>query len=289
MTAVSTARPPHRGLFARLRGLAMVGLAYTRNEAVEDFSYPLTIFFQQITLVFPVFIYYFISHLNPAGGGRAAERVGGDYLTFAVIGLAAAAALQAALAGFGQRLQSANTKGQFETLLVEPVPWRFIPIAMNLWRTFLGVLGSFVMLLVGLSLGADYRAAGLPPFLLVLFLGLVACTAIGCLSACVVVLSKRSQPLIALYGLAASLLGGSVFPIAVMPEWLQALSYLIPHSYVINGARQALMAVPPETLVSLPQAIISLVVFDVIAIVVSFYLFGRALDYAREMGLLGDY
>ncbi len=287
--SASTGVVQRRGPLARLRSLVVIGLAYTRNEAVEDFSYPLTIFFQQITLVFPVFMYYFISQLNPARAGVVAQRVGGDYLTFAVIGLASAAALQSALAGFGQRLQSANTKGQFETLLVEPVPWRFIPIAMNIWRTFLGVIGSFLMLLIGLALGADYRLAGLPAFLLVLFLGIVACTAIGCLSACIVVLSKRSQPLIALYGLAASLLGGSVFPISVMPEWLQALSYLIPHSYVINGARQALMEVPPEALVTLNQAILGLVIFDVVAIVVSFYLFGKALDYAREMGLLGDY
>lgn len=273
----------------RVRDLAIVGVAYTRNEAVEDFSYPLTIVFQQLSLLFPVFIYYFIAELNPAGTGAVAARVGGDYLTFAVIGLASTAALQSALAGFGQRLQSANTKGQFETLLVEPVPWRFIPVAMNLWRTFLGLMATFVMLLVGLALGADYRLAGLPAFLLIMVLGLVACTAIGCLSACIVVLSKRSQPVIALYGMAASLLGGAVFPIAVMPEWLQALSYLIPHSYVINGARQALMAVPPEAAVSLEQAMLGLVAFNVVAITVSFYLFGRALEYAREMGLLGDY
>lgn len=276
-------------VLTRARELAIVGIAYTRNEAVEDFSYPLTIVFQQLTLVFPVFIYYFIAELNPARTGQVSERIGGDYLTFAVIGLASAAALQAALAGFGQRLQSANTKGQFETLLVEPVPWRFIPVAMNIWRTFLGLVGAFVMLLVGLGLGADFRVRGLPAYLLVMVLGLVACTAIGCLSACIVVLSKRSQPVIALYGLLASLLGGAVFPIAVMPEWLRALSYLIPHSYVINGARQALMEVPPVGGVSLEQAVLGLVAFNVVAVTVSFFLFGRALDYAREMGLLGDY
>jgi ABC-2 type transport system permease protein len=273
----------------RVRELAIVGYAYTRNEAVEDFSYPLTIVFQQLTLTFPVFIYYFIAELNPARAGQAAARVGGDYLTFVVIGLAAAAALQAALAGFGQRLQTANNKGQFETLLVEPVPWRFIPIAMNLWRTFLGVVGAGTMLGIGVLLGADFRLGGLGAFLLVLVLGLVACTAIGCLSACVVVLSKRSQPLIALYGLAASLLGGAVFPIAVMPEWLRALSWLIPHSYVINGARQALMQVPPVATVSLQEAIIGLVIFNIVVVTISLYLFGKSLDYAREMGLLGDY
>ena len=47
-----------------------------------------------------IFVSFFI-----AGLVRDSPRVGGDYLTFATIGLAMSSALQATLQGFGNRLQ----------------------------------------------------------------------------------------------------------------------------------------------------------------------------------------
>ncbi|MGH8945828.1 MAG: hypothetical protein ACRDVL_06755, partial [Acidimicrobiia bacterium] len=165
--------------------------AFLRMDFMEDIAYPLSFAFSQLSALAPVVIYFFVARL--VGPSR---RVGGDYFTFAVIGFAIATNLQASLSGFGGSLQRALDRGTFETFLVEPVRWTFLPFAMNLWRSMLGAFTGTLLLLGGLVLGADYRVAGLPQFAVLLLLGMAASTGIGILSASVVVLAKRAQPIV---------------------------------------------------------------------------------------------
>src|SRR5262249_28064805 len=138
-------------------------------------------------------------------------------------------------------------RGTLETYLVEPVPWALIPVAMNIWRSITGTVLTCLMVTIGCLLGADIRYQAIPLALVVLFLGIAACNVIGVLAACFLVLFKRGEPVIMLYGLAASVLGGALFPISVLPPGLRWMSYLVPHSYVIGAERQLLMTTPPAS------------------------------------------
>ncbi|MFN2557304.1 MAG: ABC transporter permease [Nitriliruptorales bacterium] len=262
-----------------------MGAAYTRLEIVEDLSYPMTIVMQFLTALFPVIVYYFIAQLVPAR-----QPVGGDYYTFAAIGLAVAVVLQSALSGFGRRLEVTQNQGTFETMLVEPVPWMAVPVTLNIWRTVLGAIECGLILLLGALLGADLRLSGIPAFIALVFLGVLACTAVGTLSASLQVLAKRSAPIIALYGLAASLLGGALFPVSNLPPWLEIFSYAVPHMYVIEGARHLLMVAPPTVKIFDPlEAVVALVVFNAVMFAVALPLFSRSLQFARKHGLLSGY
>jgi ABC-2 type transport system permease protein len=273
---------------ARVRSSWRIGCAFLRMDAIEDFSYPMSVVFQQASHVLPVIVYFFVARLFTRSGGAEASAVG-DYYSFAVVGLSAAALLQMALSGFGTQLQYAQDRGTLETLLTEPIPWLGIPFAMNLWRTATGMLSCVIMLGLGALLGADLRLAGLPTFLAVAALGTLACTAVGILSASLMVLAKRAAPLLTLYGLVASLFAGALFPIDLVPGWLRWISYLVPHTYVIAVSRQVLMAQPPLAVIPLDVAFWSLTAFTLSTFAVGLFLFGRALQYARKMGLLSGY
>ena len=58
---------------------------------------------------------------------------------------------------------------------------------------------------------ADIKLSAIPLALVVLFLGVAACNAIGTLAASFLVLFKRGEPIIMLYSLAAAVLGGALF------------------------------------------------------------------------------
>ncbi len=272
----------------KFKDITTVLIAYTRLEAIEDFSYPMTIVFDQLGKVFPVFLYYFVARLVDTNGG-ARHDVGSDYYTFAVIGLSVAVVLQAALSGFGARLDRAQNQGTFETMLVEPVPWTFVPIAMNIWRITIAAMSCAVMLAIGFLLGARYQVSALPAFAGLLTLGALSCTAIGILSAGLMVLAKRSQPILVLYGLAASLLGGALFPIEILPGWLRLFSYVVPHMYVINAARTVFMSQPPAAAMDVSQAVTVLLIFNVVVFAIGLALFSRSLQYARRLGTLSGY
>jgi len=265
--------------------VAVVATAYLRLGLIEDFSYPMTVLFHQAATIFPIYLYFFISRLLP----QDAASVGGDYFTFSAIGLATTAVLQNALADFGYRVQRAQDQGHLETLLIQPVSWLALPFGMSLWPVALGSLAGTSMLFLAWLLGAEFAAGGLPTFLLLVVLGIIASTGLGLLSGALMLLSKRAQPLLVLYGFAASLLGGALFPITLLPDPLRWLSYLVPHMYVINGGRVALMSEPPLSPVTTAQALIGLAAFDLVILVVGLWLFSRALQYARRTGLLGGY
>ena len=269
---------------AERANLSSVSAAFIRMDSIEDISYPLSMILGELGTIVPVFIYFFIGQLV----GDSPE-VGNDYFTFAVIGISVSTILQAALSGFGGSLQRAQNRGTFETLLVEPVSWMYLPFAMNLWRVILGLLGGTLVFLVGLPLGADYVWSGLPPFLLLIVLGILASMAVGILSASLMVLAKRSQPVLTLYGLAASLLAGALFSIDQLPPFLQKLSLAIPHTYVINAARTLLMEDPGTFTMSFRTAAIALTVFNLVVFTSGLWLLHRSMQYARKMGMLSGY
>jgi ABC-2 type transport system permease protein len=253
-------------------------------DSVEDISYPLSMILGELGTIVPVFIYFFIGQLV----GDSPE-VGNDYFTFAVIGISVSTILQAALSGFGGSLQRAQNRGTFETLLVEPVSWMYLPFAMNLWRVILGLFGGTLVFLVGLAMGANYVWSGIPAFLLLIVLGILASMAVGILSASLMVLAKRSQPVLTLYGLAASLLAGALFSVDQLPPFLQALSLAIPHTYVINAARTVLMEDPGTFTMSFSTAAIALTVFNLVVFTSGLWLLHRSMQYARKMGMLSGY
>jgi len=265
-------------------GMGSISTAFLRMDAIEDVSYPLSLILGELGVMAPVFIYFFIGELVPSS-----PEIGDDYFTFAVIGLCVSTILQAALGGFGGSLQRAQNRGTFETLLVEPVPWTFLPFAMNLWRVILGFLGGVLIFLLGLLLGADYVISGLPAFVLLLILGVLASRGIGILAASLMVLAKRSQPVLTLYGLAASLLAGALFSVDQLPPYLRALSWAIPHTYVINSARTVLMEDPGSFSISFGSAALALTVFNLVVFTGGLWLFNRSLQYARKMGMLSGY
>jgi ABC-2 type transport system permease protein len=264
--------------------LSSVSAAFIRMDSVEDISYPLSMILGELGTIVPVFIYFFIGQLV----GDSPE-VGNDYFTFAVIGISVSTILQAALSGFGGSLQRAQNRGTFETLLVEPVSWMYLPFAMNLWRVILGLFGGTLVFLVGLAMGANYVWSGIPAFLVLIVLGILASMAVGILSASLMVLAKRSQPVLTLYGLAASLLAGALFSVDQLPPFLQALSLAIPHTYVINAARTVLMEDPGTFTMPFSTAVIALTVFNLVVFTSGLWLLHRSMQYARKMGMLSGY
>lgn len=273
-----------RRIASSMKRLWSMTVAFLRMDAIEDLSYPLPFLLSEVGILFPIVIYVFIGELV-----GESPRVGGDYFTFAAIGTGVTLILQSALAGFGISLQRAQNRGQFETLLVEPLPWIYLPFAMNLWRAMLGMFnGALVLLFAGL-LGANYLLSGLWQFALLALLGVVASMAIGIVAASLAIIAKRASPILSLYGMASSLLGGALFSVDQLPSWLRPFSWVIPHTYVINASRSALMSDPGSFVILPGQAIMALLVFDVVMMAVGLWLLMRSLQFARTAGILGGY
>jgi ABC-2 type transport system permease protein len=261
----------------RVRKILDTFEGYVRIDLVEERMFPASTLLRYLAVAFPVFLYYFQSTFLA---------ISDDLFLTMLIGTAVIAGLQDALTGLTSRLSFAMERGTLETYLVEPVPWALIPVAMNIWRSFTGALLACAMVGLGCLLGADIDPSAIPLALLLLFLGIAACNALGSFAAAFILLFKRGEPVVALYSLAASVLGGALFPIAVLPGWIRWASYLVPHTYVIDGSRQLLMNDPSAGHIPPALSIGILAIFCVVAFVSGLFIFDRALRLARRLGIL---
>lgn len=268
----------------RLLELSSNTSAFARMYFIDDMSYPMSFVLREVGLFFPLFIYFFVGELV---GDE--PTVGGDYFTFVVIGIAVSTIVLGAVRGFGRSLQIAQDRGIFETFLVEPVPWLFLPFSMNIYRIGLGVVNGMLLLLVGALLGAQLVLEGIPEATIVIMLGILASISIGIVAASLMVLAKRSDPVLTIYGLFATLLGGAFFSVEQLPAWLRVFSWGIPQTYAINGSRAALMEDPGTFVIAPQEASIVLAGFTLVVLPIGLWLFHRALQFAREMGLLSGY
>ena len=264
-------------------GVRSTLMAFLRVDFIEEVSYPMSFAFSLMRNVLPLVLSFFIGQLirDP--------RVGGDYLTFVSIGLGVTAMLSGALQGFGGSMSRAFQRGTLETYLVEPVPWTFLPIAMNTWQLLLGVFNGTMVMFVGWLLGANYITGQLFAFVFLVLLGIIATTAIGLISAAVLMLTLKSQPILMFYSMAAALLAGAVFSVSQLPPWLRIFSFLIPHTYVINGSRTLLMENPGSFQIPYSTSVFVLLGFSIIVFPLGLWSFRRSLEYARRLGMLSGY
>lgn len=248
-------------------------------------NYPLDFAMSSLRPLVPVVTFFFVAQLVTGG-----PSVGGDYYSFVVIGVLVTEALQGALGGFSHEVQSAVQQGRFEMLLVEPLRWRILPFGLAGWPIISRATFAGLAAIVAMMLGAEFRWAELPVALLLFLMGLGACLAIGVLSGAIGVLSKRSDPVLTLYALAAGILSGVAFPLELLPDPVRALSWVVPHTYAIAGMRRVLLpggaSLPGPTL---EQAIQGLTIFNIVVFPIVLWLFGRIMEAGRRTGVLSGY
>lgn len=253
--------------------------AFFRIGLQQDLSYPLGFATSQLSSLLPVFIFYFVAHQFARPG----------YFSFVLIGLIATRLLDAGVRGFSTEMDVAINRGWLEMFLVEPLRWRLLPISMVQWRAMQGLVNALLMSLLGIAFGARFTWSGIPVALVIGGLGLIAGLAIGTLSASLKVLAKSGDPIIFLYGLAAQIFGGVYFEVETLPDAIQWVSWLIPHTYVIAALRHALTPGQAAGTIAPGTAVIALAGFCVVVFPLSLWLYGRALEYGRKLGVLGGY
>jgi ABC-2 type transport system permease protein len=98
---------------------------------------------------------------------------------------------------------------------------------------------------------------------------------------------KRGDPINMLFMSTSELFGGVYFPVAVLPEWLQTVSHLLPITYSLNAMRQPLLQ--GYSLGELAPEIGALVLFSAVLVPASLLAFRYAVRKAKMEGTLVHY
>jgi ABC-2 type transport system permease protein len=118
-------------------------------------------------------------------------------------------------------------------------------------------------------------------------LTIFAFSGIGILSASFTMVFKQGDPVNFLFGSVSSLLGGVLYPITVLPDWLRPVSYLIPLTYSLSAMRRAILL--GEPLAALAADVLPLIFFGVVLLPLSFVAFRYSVKRAKIEGSLTQY
>lgn len=265
------------GVFERIGAVA-------HRDVRLQLSYPAQVIMSLWSVVVSVFMFFFIGKL--VGNSPLLAGMDGGYFAFAVIGATVMSLSITTISVFKSTIQQERGGGTLELLLAGTAPVGVIMGAAMLVPMAFAVIQSIAYAVLGWSLAPSALGPGawlraLP--VLILIVGAFA--AIGLWSAAFVLVAQRGDPFAGVFVQASSVLAGAVFPVAVLPGWLQGVAHAVPTFYGFNALRALMLS--NASWASVLGDLAVLAAFDVVLGVIGWLLLRRALRFARVMGTLG--
>jgi ABC-2 type transport system permease protein len=263
-------------------------LAFLWRDTLIAASYRFAFISQIAGIFFSVATFYFMARLFGVAVAPHLTPYAGDYFAFVLIGVALGMYLQVCLQSFSSTIRDAQVLGTLEAVLLTPTEITTIILSSGLYgfvfTSFrVAVFGLFGVALFGLNLGH----ANLPAALLVLALMVVAFSSLGVISASFVMVMKVGNPLNWLFSNLSWVVGGVFYPVAVLPDWLQPIAWLLPLTYALEAMRLALLK--GHGVVMLAPMLIPLAAFAAITLPLSVLAFTHAVRRAKRVGSLAHF
>ena len=214
-----------------------------------------------------------------------------DFLQFLIVGSALWNVVFGVLAGLVQSILEDRERYRMMKYVVV-TPTSLFPFLLG--RSLARVIISFVAVGLTLAVGVFFLGVELrpDPLLLVpaMIIGLLAVLSLGIFMAgwCLQLRQEAWSYPEAIAG-ALYLVSGAIFPIDVLPSFLQPVAYVLPTTWWLEGSRRGLLGHgSPGQLGQIPDGTVMLllVVTTAVAIPVSLVAFAWFMKRARQSGLL---
>lgn len=256
------------------------------RDAKLAVSYPLWFALQWIGIAASAAGLFFISKIIPASHSFGFDGRATPYFEFALINVAFLAFQTAALASFDNAIRDDQVRGTLETTFATPTSVHLIVLGSSLWAFTIATLNVLCYLAIGTVLGLRLDQLNVASTLALVVLTITATVPVGILSASGVMVFKQGAPVQFIYTLTASLIAGVMFPVSVLPRWLQTFSWLMPTTHALHGIRGAVQG---ATIAQLLPDVSWLVALSIVLLPFSLWVFHCAVARAKYDGTLAHY
>lgn len=256
---------------------------------VRDFriawSYRFGFFFQYTSVLLALVSNRFLADV--VGSSVAIEPYGGDYFAFALIGTSLPALMLPALTTFRGAVREAQVMGTFEAMLMtRPQPRTIIASAAT--YPLIQSLAQPVLLAptMGIALGAGFRLENAPLVLAVVALALMASAGFGLLSAAFTIAFRQNEPFTLTMFSLSTLLAGTIYPVSVLPDWLEPVTLFLPLTHALELARGVF--IEGANVENMGAHFAALAAFSAL-LPLGLWAVGRAIERAKRTGTLAQY
>lgn len=210
----------------------------------------------------------------------------GTYFAYAVVNIAFLALESAALSACDRVVRNDQVYGTLETILATPTSLAVVAIGSTGWALVFAFAQVACYLVFGALLGLELNRVEPLALLAFVLLAVGAIVPLGIVSAATIMVFKQGAPLEFVFTRLSPILAGVLFPIAVLPGWLQHVSWFLPMTHVLGGIRGAVNGVAFERLA--PDAL-WLAAAAGLLLPAALLVFRGAVARAKFNGTLGHY
>jgi ABC-2 type transport system permease protein len=267
-----------------IRALHDCLLFFQRDLHVAS-SYRSPFILELVEALFGAATFYYVARFVDSPQLRESLPQGISYFAFSLVGFAFFDYLHAAVDSFDRSLEEARDTGTLEPLLVTQVSLPVVLVGSVMYPFTLTTLRVAVYLGWGsLLFGFPLRAANWFSVLVVLVATMLSFSGLGIFSSAYLLLFKRGNPSKWFFLGISSIVGGMLFPISVLPHWLQIIAHLNPVTYALDAMRAALLE--GASVVAIAQPLLILLLFAVLLLPTSMLAFSWALQRTKSTGTL---
>ncbi len=267
-------------------GVLLVPRAFFRRDRRIETSYRAGLILRVASAVVTVGVLFFLSRTFDAAA-PSLTAVGGSYFGFVLLGIVAQEFLGASVGNFGGAIRESQTTGTLELMLLGPSRLVTLLTSSTLWLHASAGLGALAYLVLGVLLGVDLSGMDVPAALVGLLVMIAGFTGMGFLAGATVLVVKRGNPVgWALRG-ASVVLGGTFYPVEVLPPFMQVLGSLLPITHGLTVLRGAMLE--GLGIMDLAGSLAALVIVSAFWLAVGLVAFEAAIRHARTDGSLAQY
>ncbi len=267
-----------------MRTLRDLLLFFQRDVRIAN-SYRGPFVLELVAALFGAATFYYVARFVDSPQLRGALPQGTSYFAYSLVGFVFFDYLHAAVDSFDRTLEEARDTGTLEPLLVTQVSLPVVLIGSSIYPFVLTTLRVVVYLGWGSMLfGFPLRSANWASVVVVLFATLLSFSGLGIFSSAYLLLFKRGNPSKWFFLGVSSIVGGMLFPVSILPGWLQIVAQLNPVTYALDAMRAALLE--GASLFAIGRSLMILFVFAIILLPTSIALFLWALKRTKITGTL---
>ncbi len=184
-------------------------------------------------------------------------------------------------------IRAEQTQGTLESVLLTPISVPTVIVASSAWDFVQATFYSFLYLFFGwLFFDVQYKGS-YALALVFLVLTTLVLASIGILSASFAMVFKRGDPFGLILGTGSALFSGVFFPTQLLGKGFGAISRLLPATYGLDGIRRVL--IEGQNFGQVREPLVTLLLFLLVLLPFSLWVFGRAVRRAKREGSLIQY
>jgi ABC-2 type transport system permease protein len=264
--------------------------AFLARDWRLELSYRMQFFLRILSILIVVTTLFFISRIF-TGFTDPRFTQWGDPLAAWLTGLAVLNYFMTGFSSLANAIRQEQVQGTLESVLMTPISVPTVIVASSAWDFVQATFFSFLYLFFGwLFFDVHYRGSFLLA-LVFLLLTTVVLSCLGILSASFAMVFKRGDPFGVFLGAGSALFSGVFFPAQLINQYagsgVAGISRILPPTYGLEGIRRVL--IEGEGFAEVRKPFLTLVVFLVVLLPFSLWVFGRAVRRAKREGSLIQY